>query len=357
MGFKKIVSSVKEKAKEVSYSDTYQNMMKNIKDDEYYPIKSKIMQKIEAYDTIIIHRHYRVDGDALGSSLGLREILRTSFPSKQIYSVGGEVPSYLNFLGKEDEIIDTVYENALVIVLDTATTDRIQDQRFNLGKEIIKIDHHIVVEDYGLINYVRENMPATALVIYDWYKTFENKLKINDKAALSLYTAIITDTGRFRYRSVDSLTLNYAAEILDVGVDTDKLYANLYTKDASALKLQGYLFENFEISPAGVAHIYISEKTVKKYDATIDEASNLVNYLDSIKGSLIWILFLEMPNEIRVRLRSRFVGVVDIASNYRGGGHEYAAGATVYTKDEIKKVVKEADEKLKAFKLLHKDLF
>ena len=128
---------------------------------------------------------------------------------------------------------------------------------------------------------------------------------------------------------------------------------------------QGYVYLNFKRTENGVAYIHFTEKLIKKFNVTKEDAANLVNCLDSIKGSLIWVVFvdqmlepdpnctnkLERPeNEIRVRLRSRFVEVNDIAKNYRGGGHLTAAGATIYSTKEKNKLLKELDEKLKNYK-------
>ena len=89
----------------------------------------------------------------------------------------------------------------------------------------------------------------------------------------------------------------------------------------------------------------------KKFNLSSEEASSAVSYMDSIKGSLIWLAFIEnQDGSIRVRLRSRFVTVSEVAENYRGGGHACAAGATVYSKKEMKKLIAEADERLKNYK-------
>ena len=90
---------------------------------------------------------------------------------------------------------------------------------------------------------------------------------------------------------------------------------------------------------------------MRKFKASVDDASNLVNCMDSIKDSLIWILFVEYDNEIRVRLRSRYVPVVDIASQFNGGGHANASGATVYNKKQMKLLLETADNKLKNYKI------
>lgn len=104
-------------------------------------IFNKIMNEIDKYETVIIHRHVRPDPDAYGSQLGLKYYLQRKFPEKSIYAVG-QPESSLAFIGDLDRVKDDMYQNALVIVCDTANAPRIDDQRFNQGKDLIKIDHH-----------------------------------------------------------------------------------------------------------------------------------------------------------------------------------------------------------------------
>ena len=104
-------------------------------------IENQILATIKAYETIIIHRHQRPDPDALGSQVGLAEIIRASFPDKFVYQVGGPIDG-LDFLATMQPITDETYEGALVIVTDTANTPRISDDRYLLGDKLIKIDHH-----------------------------------------------------------------------------------------------------------------------------------------------------------------------------------------------------------------------
>lgn len=353
----KVMDTVKDTVKEIKQSDTYANITNNIYDDDFHSIKEKILNKIKEYNTIIIHRHVRPDGDAIGSSLGLREILKTSFPDKKIYSVGDELPEYLKFVGEEDVIDETEYTDALVIVVDTATSDRICDSRFKLGKEIIKIDHHVPTENYGTsINYVRENYGSCSLVIMDMFTNFSSFI-INKAAARYLYIATITDTGRFRYKEVDGKALEIASKMLNIGVDTDAIYANLYSKNIENFKFQAYIYKNVCFTENKVAYLFLTKKIMKKYKISTEDASNTVNLLDGIKGSMIWLLFIERDKEIRVRLRSRFVPVIGIAQQFNGGGHECASGATVYNKKQIKELLKIADNTLKDFKEQNKDKF
>lgn len=320
-------------------------------------LKQQILEKIQEFDTIIIHRHIRPDGDCMGSTLGLRDLLRHSFPNKKVYSSGKHDSPYLKFLGDEDEISDEVYKDALVIVVDTATSDRIYDERYKLGKFLIKIDHHIAVENYGHLNYVREDLPATCAIIGDFYETFKTELVLTKVGAHALYVGLTTDTGRFKYRGVNGDVMRIAGTLLDFDLDLERIYASLYLKDSKTFILQGYVYENFKQTPNGVSYIYFSRKTQKKYGVTPEDAAALVNSLDSIKGNMIWIAFVEQADKsIRVRMRSRFVRVVEVASLYRGGGHANAAGATVYNKKEMQDLLLLADKALKEFKAENQDL-
>ena len=106
-----------------------------------------------------------------------------------------------------------------------------------------------------------------------------------------------------------------------------------------------------KITENGVAYIHVTEKMQEKFALTSEHASASVSYLDSIRGSLIWLAFIDNADgTIRVRLRSRFLPINKLAEKYRGGGHDCASGATLHKKSEIKKLLSEADEMLKNYK-------
>ena len=314
--------------------------------------KQAILDKIKGYDSIVILRHIKPDGDCLGATLGLRQILRDSFPNKKIYSVGKMKSSYLEFLGSEDEeLSEDVYKESLIIVVDTATKDRIDNDFFDLGKETIKIDHHIPVEDYANLNYVRVDLPATCAIVTDFYRTFKDELVLSKEASRYLFVGMVTDTGRFRYRGVSGDVMMLASELLNTGIDIEDIYSSLYIKSEQELKLTAYIYKNFKVTPNGVAYFLMSKRVQNKFSVTNESASSLVNVLEGIKGSLIWIFFIQNKEKIwRVRLRSRFVGVNEVAKNYRGGGHLQASGATVHNKKEMKQLLKDADNTLLEFK-------
>ena len=314
--------------------------------------KQAILDKIKEYDSIIILRHVKPDGDCLGASLGLREILRNSFPEKKIYSVGKMKSSYLDFLGKEDDdVSQDIYKESLIIIVDTATKDRIDNDKVDLGKETIKIDHHLAVENYANINYVREDMPATCAIITDFYATFKDELVLSKEASKFLFVGVVTDTGRFRYRGVSGDVLNLASLLLDTGIDIEDIYTNLYIKTKEEMKLTAYIYKNFKVTENGVAYFLMSKRVQDKFGVSNESASSLVNVLEGIKDSLIWIFFIQNKEKIwRVRLRSRFVAINEVAANFNGGGHLQASGATVNNKKELRKLLKQADKLLGEFK-------
>ena len=322
----------------------------------YSEIKKQIFEKIKEYQRIIIVRHIRPDGDCIGATKGLREILKDSFPEKEIYLINEDYSEYLAFLGGEDDpIADELYADALIIALDTATEDRISNKKFSLGKEIIKIDHHVDIKPYGNISWVEDQRSSLCELIVDFYLTFKSELVLSKAAALYIFTGMVTDSGRFKTNVVNGETMRLASVLLDKGIDTETLYANLYMDDFALLKFKSHVYKKMKITENGVCYIYIDRKMQKKFNLSREQASNAVSFLDGIRGCLAWIAFIENSNDnvTRVRMRSRFMTINKIAEQFRGGGHECAAGATIYNKKEAMALVEMTDKAIKEYKETH----
>ena len=321
--------------------------------------KQAILQKIKEYDTIMLFRHFRPDGDAKGSTKGLQGILKATWPEKQVYLINDDHSDYLAFMGDDEpEVADEVYEKALGIVLDTATPDRIANKKYTLCKELIKIDHHIEVAPYGDLSWVETEKSSVCEMVAEFYATFRDELKITKEAATHIYTGMVTDSGRFQFSSVSGDTLRYAAVMLDQGINTDLMYAHLQLKDFDELKFRAQIYKLMKISENGVAYVYLSKELQDKFGLKPESASACISALDSIKGCLCWIGFIENGDEegsVRVRLRSRFVAINSVAEHYRGGGHACACGATIFSKKEMRALVKEADAIVKEYKETHED--
>lgn len=320
-------------------------------------IMKTILQKIKEYDRILLFRHFRPDGDAVGSTKGLQEILRITYPEKEILLVNEDYADYMEFLGPEDgDIPDEKFADALGIAIDTATVERLSSQKYTMCRETIKIDHHIDNNPYGDYSWVESHRSSACEMIVKFYDTFRDELKINEQAAFYLYTGMVTDSGRFRYDSVTGETLRLAAILLDQGINTEWLFANLYLEESNQLRFQSHVYDMMQITENGVAYLYIDRKMQEEYHLTQENAGTAVEYLEAIKGCLSWMVFIETGDEkgtIRVRMRSRFVPINPVAENWRGGGHACACGATVYNMDEVQALVQDTDAIVKEYKESH----
>ena len=317
-------------------------------------VMEQILEKIKQYDRIMIFRHVRNDGDCVGASKGLKRILQRSFPEKEVLLIDSECAQYLAFMGPEDEdVADEVYAEALGIVVDTASEARISNKKYALCKELIKIDHHIPLENYGCLAWVEEEMSSCCEMIVKFYDTFRDQLVLDSTAASHLYTGMVTDTGRFRYSEVNGNTLRHAAILLDAGVDTQTLFARLYLEAFEYLKFKAEIYRRMQVTENGVAYIFVDKAMQEEFGLSLEQASACVGTLDSIRGCICWAAFIENGDDqgtIRVRLRSRFVHINSVAEHYRGGGHACASGATVYGQEEMDALLREADALVKDYK-------
>lgn len=322
-------------------------------------IKTRILNKIKEYDRIIIFRHIRPDGDCCGATKGLKGVLKATFPEKEVYIQADALPKYLEFMGEDDApIADELYADALGIVLDTASESRISNKKYTLCRELIKIDHHIPLETYGDMQWVEEERSSACELVVDFYDTFKDELVLTSEAATSLYTGMVTDTGRFKISDVNGDTLRHAAILLDKGINTELLFARLYLEAFEYLKFKAHVYEKMQITENGVAYIYIDKAMQEQFGLTLESASATIGCLDGIRGCICWIAFIEngdAEGSIRVRMRSRFVHINSVAENFRGGGHACASGATVYNEEEMQELLRQADAKVKEYKETHED--
>jgi phosphoesterase RecJ-like protein len=307
-------------------------------------MKQKILDEIKKYKTIIIHRHVRPDPDAYGSQGGLAEILKASFPEKNIFTVGKEEET-LHFMRRLDEIPDDTYNEALVIVCDTANAERICDDRYTQGDKLIKIDHHPNMDPYGDMMWVDTDASSTSELIYEFYLFGKDQgLKMSDEAARLLFAGIVGDTGRFLYPSTTEKTFAYAGELIHYNFSRPELFNKMYELKANIVKLKGYVLQNFEMKKYGAAIMVLKKELLDEFQALPSEASLLVSVLGDVKGIKAWVFFIEESDQIRVRFRSKGPIINEIARKYKGGGHPLAAGASIYSWDELDSVVRDLEE-------------
>ena len=293
-----------------------------------------IIELIQKYDTIIIHRHNNPDGDALGSQIGLKHIIKDSFPNKTVYVVGDASRRY-GFMEDSvmDEIADEVYSGALAIILDTSAKALICDDRYTLAKATARIDHHLFCEEIAQVEVTDSSYESccglvTALAM-------EAGLTVSPLAAKSLYTGMITDSGRFRYDSTSAQTFRTAAFLMEREFSTADIYRNLYADDFSFIQLRARFVLKIQLTDKPVAYIYTTREETESYGVdNFTISRGMVNVMGEIRGVDIWVNFTETDEGVLCELRSSKYNINPIAKKYGGGGHAKASGATVKDRDE-----------------------
>ncbi len=313
-------------------------------------IQKEIFEKILEYETIIIHHHVSPDPDCIGSQLGLKYILQASFKDKSVYAVGAH-SNRTEFMGPMDSISDDIYQDALVIIVDVGDKRRIDDERFMNGKEIIKIDHHPLTEEFCSLEWVDTTYAAATEMIIELYLYNKKQLVMTEEAAMVLYAGLLTDTGRFYYNSVTERTLRYGAEVYQFGFDKQALYANLYYKSIAEMKFNGFLMNHFHYTENGLGYMKITQEILDEFNITADYASGMVNTLANIKEIIMWMFFTDDKDlgKIRTSFRSRGPIVNKLAAKYGGGGHIWASGTLCDDWDMVDRIIKDADKLCEEF--------
>ncbi|MBQ1196617.1 MAG: bifunctional oligoribonuclease/PAP phosphatase NrnA [Clostridia bacterium] len=304
----------------------------------------EILQEILQYDKIIIHRHTNPDGDALGSQIGLRLILEENFPEKKIYTVGDHAKRY-SFMArsKMDEIDDTVYEGALAIILDTSAKSLISDERYTLAARTVRMDHHIFCEKIADVELTDISFESCAGLVAAFAK--ECGLRLTPLAAKSLYTGMITDSGRFRYDSTSSQTFLIAAYLFEQEFDTNDIYRNLYADDFAHIRLKAEFVLKIKFTEHKVAYIYTTLEDAKATGAdTFAISRGMVGTMAEIRGIDIWVNFTETEDGVLCEIRSSKYNINPIAVKYGGGGHKKASGATVADMEEAMRMLADLDK-------------
>lgn len=306
----------------------------------------EIYKEIKKANKIVITTHIRADGDCVGSSIGLREIIKSTFPEKTVKATY-EYLGYLPFLGKPDNVTDEDFETSLIISVDNASLKRANDPRIAKSNNIIKIDHHPNVEPFGKINWVEDERCACAEMIFDFYLRFKSN-KISKLGIEALFTGIITDSGRFKYAGVTGNTLIKVGMMYQMGLDGSRILNILDETTLEELDFKGYVLTHLEKTENGVLYIKITPEAREKYNVTYDDASNMVGSLSNVKGYPIWALFNELsPTEIRCRVRSLGIKINDVCARFGGGGHENASGIVAKDYATVDEIIKSLDERAK----------
>ena len=305
---------------------------------------TELLEKIKEFDTIIIHRHSNPDGDALGSQIGLKNIIKENFPAKTVYVVGDMTARFAFMEGSEmDTIDDAVYENALAIVLDTSASSLISDERYKSAKATARMDHHIFCEKICDVEVTDTSYESCCGLITEF--AIKTGLRLNSLAAKSLFTGMVTDSGRFRYDSTTSQTFRLASRLLEEEFDTGEVYAGLYADDFQHVRLRAQFILKIQFTSENVGYIYTDKEELASYGvSTFTISRGMVGTMGDLRGVDIWVNFTETEEGVLAELRSSQYNINTVAVKYGGGGHLKASGATLKNREEAMAMLEDLNE-------------
>ena len=304
----------------------------------------QIKNVIERFDRILIHRHSRPDGDAMGSQIGLRELLRHNYPEKEVLAVGDST-GFFGFMegAVMDEVADEAYENALAIVLDCGAEHLISDTRWKTAAATARMDHHIFtgqLAEFEVIDTSFESCCGMVAALAE-----ESGWALTPLAAKSLYTGMVTDSGRFRYDGTTARTFRLASFLMEQPIDTNELFRQLYADDFESKKCKAQFVLKTQFSPKNVAYIYTTREEVQALGVdTFTISRGMVGTMSDIKGTDIWVNFTESDEGVLCEIRSAGPNINPIAVKYGGGGHMKASGATVPDRETAMQMLHDLDQ-------------
>ena len=302
------------------------------------------LKEIRSHQRIIIHRHEKPDGDAIGSQVGLKHLLMKNFPEKEIYVVGDPAGRY-SFMDDSvmDEIPDEYYQGALAIVLDLSAHHLVADKRYRNAEKTLRIDHHISGEPFCDIEIADVSFESACGLVTEM--AIECSWQFTPVAAKSLFTGMVTDSGRFRYDATTARTFRLAARLMEEGVNLNTVYQPLYMTDLDQVQYRAEFTARIQKTPHNVAYLYNDLDMVQSYPlSTFDVSRGMVSTMADLRGISIWVNFTETPEHtVLCELRSSEFNINPIAVKYGGGGHAKASGATLHSRQEAMSMLEDLD--------------
>ena len=309
------------------------------------PVIKKIYKKIKKYNTIVIARHIGPDPDAVCSQIALRDTIKATFPSKNVYAVGMSVSRFKSF-GTLDKINEEELDNPLLIVLDVPNISRIDGITFSKYNEVIKIDHHTYEDKMGDTELVDTTSCSVAQLIGEL--VLNTRLKLTKEVAENIFLGIVSDSDRFLLQYTTAKTFKIVNQIIEkTNLDFTNLYVRLYERPLNEIRFQGYLAQNLITTENGFAYIKITTDDIKNFGVDSSTASNMINNFNYIKEIKVWtfITYDQKSTMYKVNIRSRNVIINDIAAKYHGGGHKFASGVRTTSEVDIDNLIKDLDER------------
>lgn len=314
---------------------------------------NKISELLSTPSRIVVTSHHNPDGDAVGSAMAMYHILILMGHDVDVI-LPNRFPDFLAWIDGSDDVLifdgddnekacEALDEAAIVFCLDYNAPNRVGNMEESLRKAggvKIMIDHHPNPETEAFDHLLSVTAASsTAELVHRFLEELGKTELINQAAAESLYTGIVTDTGSFSYSCNSGKTYQIVAGLIEKGVDAEKLHRLIYDNfSESRIRLLGFaISDKMVVLPEfHTAYISLSRKVLDKFNYQTGDTEGIVNYPLSIKGINMAILLTEREDRIRLSFRSKGdFGVNEIARKYfEGGGHQNAAGGDSFSSME-----------------------
>ncbi|MDI6828852.1 MAG: bifunctional oligoribonuclease/PAP phosphatase NrnA [Armatimonadota bacterium] len=294
-----------------------------------------IAEVLKSKNSFLIGGHISPDGDSLGCMCALGIALER-MGKKAVLLCADGVPELYSFLPASNKVVKTVVSGSsfeVGIVLDCEDMSRLGkiEETFRECEVVIEIDHHSARDRDGNLQLVCSSAAATGEIVFELLKVMG--VQIDKEIAVCLLTAIITDTGSFRFCNVTPKTFRISADLVEMGASPSKIAQNVYeNRSLSSTKLLGAVLSSLQTTASGrIAWASITQEQLAETQASEAETEGVVNYIRSIRGAQVGVLFRECPDgSTRVSLRSRDGSdISQVARLFGGGGHKTAAGCTI----------------------------
>lgn len=293
---------------------------------------------------IVLVPHKNPDGDAMGSTIGLKLYLQQLGHNACVMSPN-DYPNFLKWLPNSEDVViyddktdhtkQMLKEADLIFTLDFNHLGRcgeIGRVLEGLSTTFVMIDHHQQPDSYASFMYSDTEMSSTCQMVYHFIEMMNHTAHINSDIATCLYTGIMTDTGSFRFRSTTSTTHKVISNLIESGADNTKIHENIYDSNTlSRLQLKGVALKNLNLlTEYKTAYIHISQTELNSYGYKKGDTEGFVNIGLSIEGINFAVIFIENEQEGIIKMSFRSKGDFSVnefaRKHFEGGGHNNAAG-------------------------------
>ena len=309
---------------------------------------------VKTSKNILIISHVNPDGDTLGTMCALQLAIQKNYKKKAEMLILSKLPKVYEFLPNIGEVktldmFDKSREYDLVVAVDVASIDRLIDAQvlFEKAKFSVNIDHHRTNNNYGSLAIVEPHASSSGEVLYKIMKNLNWQIDLD--TATCVYTAILTDTGGFRFENTNAEVFKIAAELTEMGINPKKLYKKCYESKSRAV----VLFQSYCVSKAvfsaneKIAYTIVYKKDIEKFGVGDDATDGIAEALRAISSTDVSFVVKEVDTKIcKISMRSKELDIAEVCSKFGGGGHKFAAGCTVKAScdESVKKLLAEINK-------------